>query len=101
MSVLGHSVVRIFGQYFSFYRVGYEGAAVSFNTDQSATNAAVVVPSSGGPTVSIAAASTTGNEVSGVSGLDTVTLAAGGSSQGGVVIVVVNHGKSVAGHHPS
>lgn len=93
MSVLGHSVVRLFGKYFSFYRVGYEGAAVSFNTDASAVSAAVLAPSSGGPSVTIAASGTTG--------LDTVTLAAGGSSEGGVVIVVVNHGKSIAGHKAS
>ena len=91
MSVNGETPFFTFGENFVFSKVGYSGAATTFQVDQRAVSAAVVAPA-GGPTATLGAAA---------DGLKTVTLAAGGANQGGSVIVVTAYGKSRASAKPA
>lgn len=91
MSILGESRDRMFGTQFLFLRIAYNGKAVSVSVDQPCVNAAVLSPASGGPTLTLAAAS---------GGLRTLTLAAGGQHAGGAVIVALNSGKTSSSSKP-
>jgi hypothetical protein len=89
MAILGESVVRVFGANYVFLRCGYAGLADSVTVDQGATKVTVVSPASGGPTLTLGSASSTGTK--------TVTIAAGGLNAGGAIVILVNGGKSVGG----
>lgn len=89
MSILSSSTVNAFGRNIGLWKVSYNGAATTFNVDQTAVNAVVVTPASG-PSLTLAAGS---------AGEKQISVAAGGASDGGFIIVATSHGGgSVASH---
>ena len=72
---------------YKFSKLAYDGTAVTFKVDQSAVSAVAVLPASGAPAVALGSSDSNFEK--------TVTLASGSSSA--TVIVVIAHGKTVAG----
>jgi len=92
-AMAGHATkaVEFSGKWFTFHKVPYaNGSATApvIKVSQSAIKATVVMPASGGPTPTLASASTDGTK--------TVTLAAAGTSSEGHVWVVCTHGSTLA-----